>query len=134
VSHPWLDVLDTTLGDKVCQQLGSFLWVFPVSSTNKTDRHVITEILLKVALNTINQIYKLCVMKIRTLCSIESTVHPVTMYMWGLACGKHLHDHIISLIWDIWKFNNATSYWSAWKVNTQIFVLGVFLSLYLRFF
>jgi len=32
------------------------LWFFPdtpVSSTNKTDRHDITEILLKVALNTI---------------------------------------------------------------------------------
>ena len=30
----------------------------PVSSTNKTDRHDITEILLKVALNTINpQLY-----------------------------------------------------------------------------
>ena len=28
----------------------------PVTSTNKTDRHDITEILLKVALNTINQI------------------------------------------------------------------------------
>jgi len=27
----------------------------PVSSTNKTDRHDITEILLKVAVNTINQ-------------------------------------------------------------------------------
>jgi hypothetical protein len=27
----------------------------PVSSTNKTDRHDIAEILLKVALNTINQ-------------------------------------------------------------------------------
>jgi hypothetical protein len=27
----------------------------PVSSTNKTDRHDITEILLKVALNTLNQ-------------------------------------------------------------------------------
>jgi len=29
--------------------------VIPVSSTNKTDRHDITEILLKVALNTMNQ-------------------------------------------------------------------------------
>jgi hypothetical protein len=29
-------------------------WFSPVSSTNKTDRHDITEILLKVALNTIN--------------------------------------------------------------------------------
>jgi hypothetical protein len=27
----------------------------PVSSTNKTDRHGITEMLLKMALNTINQ-------------------------------------------------------------------------------
>jgi hypothetical protein len=31
---------------------------FPVSSTNKTDRHDITEILLNVALNTINQLIK----------------------------------------------------------------------------
>jgi hypothetical protein len=30
-------------------------WVSPVSSTNKTEWHDITEILLKVALNTINQ-------------------------------------------------------------------------------
>jgi hypothetical protein len=28
----------------------------PVSATNKTDRHDVTEILLKVALNTINQL------------------------------------------------------------------------------
>ena len=41
-------VLDTTLCDKDCQ------WFSPVSSTNKTDHHDITEILLKVALNTIN--------------------------------------------------------------------------------
>ena len=36
-----------TLCDKVCQ------WLPPVSSTNKTDRHDIAEILLKVALKTI---------------------------------------------------------------------------------
>jgi hypothetical protein len=30
-------------------------WFSPVSSTNKTDHHDITEILLKVALNTIKQ-------------------------------------------------------------------------------
>jgi hypothetical protein len=29
----------------------------PVSSTNKTDRHAITEILLRVALNTINPVH-----------------------------------------------------------------------------
>jgi hypothetical protein len=30
-------------------------WFSPVSSTNKTDRHDIPEIVFKVALNTINQ-------------------------------------------------------------------------------
>jgi hypothetical protein len=35
-------------------QVGGFLPGTLVSSTNKTDRHNITEILLKVALNTIN--------------------------------------------------------------------------------
>ena len=59
-------VLDTTLFDKVCQRLATGLWFSPgslVSSTNKTDRHDITEILLKVVLNTITnpipQIYTL---------------------------------------------------------------------------
>ena len=50
-------VLNTTLCDKVCQWLATGRWFSqgtPVSSTNKTDRHDITEILLKVALNTIN--------------------------------------------------------------------------------
>ena len=47
---------DTTLCDKVCQWLASGWWFsqgIPVSSTNKTDCHDITEILLKVALNII---------------------------------------------------------------------------------
>jgi hypothetical protein len=49
-------VLDTTLCYKVCQWLVPDQWFSPgssVSSTNKTDGHDITEILLKVALNTI---------------------------------------------------------------------------------
>ena len=52
------DVLDTTLCDKVCQWHATGQWFSPgtpVSSTNKTDRHDTTEILLKVTLNTINQ-------------------------------------------------------------------------------
>jgi hypothetical protein len=56
-SHLWRGVLDTTLCNKVCQWLATGRWFSPgmlVSSTNKTDRHDITEILLKVALNTIN--------------------------------------------------------------------------------
>jgi len=45
----------TTLSDKVCQSLAAGRWFYPVSSINKTDHHDITEMLLKVALNTINQ-------------------------------------------------------------------------------
>ena len=51
-------VLDTALCDKVCQRLAAGGWFSPrtpVSSTNKTDCHNITETLLKVALNTIKQ-------------------------------------------------------------------------------
>ena len=43
----------TTLTDKVCQWLAAGRWFSLGPSTNKTDRHHITEILLKVALNTI---------------------------------------------------------------------------------
>jgi hypothetical protein len=47
----------TTLCDKVCQWLATSRWFSlgtPVSSNNKTDIDYITEILLKVGLNTIN--------------------------------------------------------------------------------
>ena len=53
----WRGVLDTALCDKVfavtCDK--RFSPGTTVSSTNKTERHDITEILLKVTLNTINQ-------------------------------------------------------------------------------
>jgi hypothetical protein len=51
----------TTLCDKVCQWLVTGRWFWPgppVSSTNETARHDTTEILLKVALNTIKQTNK----------------------------------------------------------------------------
>jgi len=55
-SRSWRGVLDTTLSDKVCQWLATGQWFSmgtSVSSTNKTDSHDITEILLKVASNNI---------------------------------------------------------------------------------
>jgi len=45
-------VLDTALSDKVCLWFSLGPLIF---STNKTDRHNITEILLEVALDTIKQ-------------------------------------------------------------------------------
>ena len=53
----WRGVLDTTLCDKVCQWLATCRWFSPgtlVFPVNKTDRHDIAEMVLKVALNTIN--------------------------------------------------------------------------------
>jgi hypothetical protein len=52
---PYIHVLTI---DKICQWLATGRWFSmgtSVSSINKTDHHDITEILLKVALNTINQ-------------------------------------------------------------------------------
>jgi hypothetical protein len=52
----WWGVCDATLSDKVCQWLATGCWFSPgtsVSYINKTDCHKITEILLKVTLNTI---------------------------------------------------------------------------------
>jgi hypothetical protein len=51
-------VLDTTLCDKVCQWLAAGQWFStgtPVSSTNKTDRHDITEIVLNTITLTFEQ-------------------------------------------------------------------------------
>ena len=62
----WVRILltstDTPLCDKVCPWLAAGRWLSPgtqVSSTNKTNRHNITEILLKVALNTITPIWQI---------------------------------------------------------------------------
>jgi hypothetical protein len=54
--RPHLWYFDTTLCDKVCQWLATGQWFFSGYfgfSTIKIDHHDITEILLKVALNTI---------------------------------------------------------------------------------
>ena len=61
----WRSVLDTTLGDKVCQWLAAGQWFSLgtlVFSTNKTDHNNITEILLKVVLNTITTVILLSTM------------------------------------------------------------------------
>ena len=64
----------TTLCDKVCQWLTTGQWFSPISSTSKTDRHDITEILLKVALNTIKQINPWTVV-IKRVCGRHPSLH-----------------------------------------------------------
>ena len=57
VLYMLLDILAVywkTIGSLWCRSQQPGQWFSPVSSTNKTDRHDIAELLLKVALNTIN--------------------------------------------------------------------------------
>jgi hypothetical protein len=80
----WVRIpLDTTLYDKVCQSLA------PVSSTNKTDLHDITEILLKVALNTItlalNIIYEVLVF---------STFRHLVVDYWSNICFRTIWNRL----------------------------------------
>ena len=107
--------LNTTLCDKVWQWLATCLWFSPgtpVSSTNKTDSHKITEILLKVALNTTNQT-KPRILTINDITIIMPLFRVAYTYLirwkfdflhlsnWKkklkLTCGKDLYGHIISL-------------------------------------
>jgi len=93
-----------------------YQWFFPgtpVSPTNKTDRHDITEILLKVALNTINQTTK----------SIESTTQSTRndlVYNFILKCLKWMNVKI----WDIWT--NLFNF-------IHLFQKNIVFSLYLTF-
>ena len=63
-------ILDATLCDKVCQWLAACRWFSPVtsvSSTNKTDCRNITEILMKVALNTITLTYVILELELKIM-------------------------------------------------------------------
>jgi hypothetical protein len=62
------------------RQVGDFLRVLRFPSTNKTERHGITEILLKVALNT----------KTLTSCNKEkSSSMAISMYIWKFFNGGY---------------------------------------------
>jgi hypothetical protein len=71
-----------TLCDQVCQWLTTCRWFSPgplVSSTSTTDRHDITEILLKVALNTRSRFELTTYVVIGTgyICSCKSNYHTI---------------------------------------------------------
>ena len=88
-------VLDATLCGKVCLWLVECRWFYPgtpVSSTNKTDRHDIIELLLKMTLNTITLF--------------------VTAFLLSLILQK-------ILLHRKWPWNN-TLYDSSWSVTNII--------------
>ena len=72
-------LLDTILYDKVCQ-VGGFL-LYSVFSTNKTCPHDITELLLKVALNSIILIL---ILQIFIICFVSSNGHCELMLIYLL--------------------------------------------------
>jgi hypothetical protein len=85
--HSWRGVFDATLCDKVCQWLAIGRWFSlgtPVSSTNKTDHHNITEILLKVGLFTII----LVLIRLRegggSMCPLLFYLFNWCMYKWNI--------------------------------------------------
>ena len=85
------------LCDKICQWLATGVWFspgIPVFSTNKTDRHNIAEILLKVALNTIKQT------NIFTTCALM------------VELGIHIHSNL-----SIKDTQGNLNMWSLWAVN-----------------
>ena len=94
----WWGVLDTTLCDKVYQWLAAGRWFSletPVSSTNKTDLHNITEILLKVALKTI--MYHVVFKKLREAITFESTNIGFLVKNKRLQKGIHLNIMLMSI-------------------------------------
>ena len=75
----------TTLCDKVCQWLETGRWFspgIPVSSNIKTDRHVITEILLKVALKTIKQTNNILLINRNTTLKLQYIWWLIYIYIW----------------------------------------------------
>jgi hypothetical protein len=75
----------------VCQWLATGRWSSPgtlVSSINKTDHRDITEILLKVALNTINQTWNLCGENIKIVLTWRFIRHRFIMDENSINCDK----------------------------------------------
>ena len=82
--------IDITLCDKVCPWLATGWWFSPctlVSTTNKTDRHDITKILLKVALNTITLILHVISFSIFSL----ALQHVLSEILWHTV-SKYCYD------------------------------------------
>jgi hypothetical protein len=83
------------LCDKTCQWFATGQWFSPgtlVSSTNKTDHHDITEILLKVALNTrsLTLTLKIRILKVALKPLLRGTV------IWYLIISLHLNSGLSS--------------------------------------
>ena len=122
ISSSWRGILDTTSCDKVCQWLATGRWFSLgtlVFSTNKTDRHDLTEILLKVALNTI-------ILNPQNLSKVtfQNNILPLYMKM-DHACtmsGSRFSWHLIFYIF-IFFARTTWPYWTKLECDTGWMVL-----------
>ena len=92
---------NTTLCDKVCQRLATGRWFSlctPVSSTNKTDHQDITEILLKVALNTINHEKLVIINHLIQYIWVMQVLHLASEVFLFFVCSHDLHDLLFLLL------------------------------------
>ena len=111
-------VLYTALCDKVCQWLATGRWSSPgtpVSSTNKTDVHDITKILLKVALNTTNPSSQSCVrvcitIKYRIFSTNETDRHDITKILLKVALNTTTVSIICVRVCIIIKYRKREKY------------------------
>jgi len=111
------------------RQVGGFLRVLWVSSTNKTERHDITEILLKVALNTIT-LYTLlpclippqwCIVCVPT-CVVDCGSYPWSKYKIGISCFSTWHAALMNKSRDrLGQNQDNVSKWSEMSICRLLF-------------
>jgi hypothetical protein len=122
----------TTLYDKVCQRLATCRWFSPgllVSSTNKTDPHDITEILLKMALKT-NKLVILIYIPIRHLVlaiQIHTRYFVIRIYisMRHLVLAIQIHTRYFVILIYI----SIRHLVLAIQIHTRYFVIRIYISI-----
>ena len=109
-SRSWRGSLDNTLCDKVRQWLATSQWFSPgtpVSSTNKTDRHDMTEIFLIVALNIITIFVNHVSGNISCDCQTDLVSFFVLWFEWRMGPFNCRCRY--------WKYRQkAQNYWNVW--------------------
>ena len=108
----------TTLCDNVCQWLATGWWFSPgpqVSSTNKTNRQDMTEILLKVALNKQTKYitYSLSILQIKMESYLFTNIntHSLSLYGYNSKSKVQIEGPVIENLWSFIKsFNNGNIY------------------------
>jgi hypothetical protein len=107
----WWGIPDATLWDKVCWWLATGQWFSlgtRVSSTNKTNCHDITEILLKVALNPQGMIMAIVMLLLKG----KEWVWLLSYYCW-MASYEYGFCHLLLLKGKLWVWLLSLCCWKA---------------------